>query len=64
MAHRFPRGALDQIHEQHLAGGRHEREVLALPAWVPGEVLRQSKRLLESEAIREISPWLERYGTA
>lgn len=64
LAHRFPVGALDQVHEQHMANGRHRREVVAFPSWVPGEIARQSKRLSESQANRKIKVWLERYGAA
>ena len=64
LAHRFPRGALDQIHEHHLASGQHKREVVAFPSWVPEETAHRSKLLSVSEATREIEPWLERYGVA
>ena len=64
MAHRFSGGALDQISEQHQASGRHTREVVAFPSWVPRATVRQSKLLSESEATREIKLWLERYGAA
>lgn len=64
LAHRFPGGALDQIHELHSASGRHKREVVKFPSWVPAETARQARLLSESEAKREIETWVERYGAA
>jgi hypothetical protein len=51
MACSLPLGALDQVREVHLPSGRHKREDVPFPEWVPDDVLESSK-------------WLERYGDA
>jgi hypothetical protein len=61
-AHRFPPKALDQIVEVHTQSGRHQREDVPFPEWVPESVLRSVRTLSESRAIREIDRWITRYG--
>lgn len=62
MARRFPDHALDQVHEVHLPSGRHQRQDVPFPQWVPESTLAKAKSLSAEEAAREISLWLERYS--
>lgn len=64
MAQRFPSTALDQIIEVHLPSGRHKRQDVRFPEWVPEQVLVISRTLSESQAIVGIEPWLNRYSAA
>lgn len=64
LANRFPKHALDQVREVHLPSGRHKREDVAFPTWVPTSLLEHSKAVSEVEATNEIKTWLDRYGGA
>ncbi len=55
-------GALDRIQEAHLPSGRHKRQDVAFPAWVPDEEMSRARAVPESDAAREIQRWLARYG--
>jgi hypothetical protein len=52
---RFPSHALDQIREVHLASGRHKRQAVPFPVWVPEEVITLSRAVSESDAARRFS---------
>lgn len=43
MAERFPGHALDKVHEVHLPSGRHQRQDIPFPDWVPEPVLKTAK---------------------
>ena len=62
MARRFPPHALDRVQEVHLPSGRHQRQDILFPQWVPDLTLAQAKSTPAREAAREISVWLQRYG--
>ncbi len=62
MSRKFPINALDKVHEVHLPSGRHQRQDIPFPKWVPESVLATSKILSIREATREICIWLERYS--
>ncbi len=64
LAGRFPPHALDQIREIHLPSGRHKREDVPFPKWVPGSVMKESLRVSESDAAKELQPWIDRYSVA
>jgi len=63
LAGRFPAHALDQVREIHLPTGRHKREDIPFPDWVPGDVQRIAATLPVTEAERHITVWLERYAS-
>ena len=62
LSQRFPVGSLDEVREVHLPSGRHKRQDISFPEWVPKEVTTRAGRLPLEEAEREIAKWLERYG--
>lgn len=64
LAARFPSGALDRVQEVHTASGRHQRQDIGFPDWVPEPILAFARSLPESEARGQIQVWLERYGVA
>ena len=64
LAKRFPQHALDKVREVHLASGRHKRQDIPFPEWVPADVARSSKVLSAREAEQQIFVWLNRYGVA
>ncbi len=64
LSNRFPSKALDKVREIHLASGRHKREDIPFPDWIPIDVYQKSKSLEKRDAESEISKWLERYGIA
>ena len=45
MAKKFPSHALDEVQEVHLPSGRHHRDDIPFPDWVPEPVLNSAKRL-------------------
>jgi len=62
MAGKFPGHSLDKVQQIHLPSGRHQRQDLPFPDWVPETVLESAKQLSISEASAEIEVWLQRYG--
>lgn len=64
LSNRFSEHALDQVKEVHLPSGRHKREDIPFPTWVPDDMLSLSKTLTEVQAECQILIWLERYGVA
>ncbi len=62
MVKRFPPHALDQLLEVHLPSGRHKREDVPFPTWVPQNVVAHARLLSQKEATDEIHIWLDRYG--
>ncbi len=38
MVHKFPPHALDKVRQVHMENGRHRREDIPFPAWVPNDV--------------------------
>jgi hypothetical protein len=64
VAHRFPAHALDQVQDAHLPSGRHERQDIPFPDWVPQSVLNAAKGISSEEAALKLQNWLQRYGVA
>lgn len=64
LARQFPDHALDEVHQVHLPSGRHQRQDVPFPDWVPRSVLTSAERLSASAASLEIDVWLKRYGDA
>ena len=64
MVKKFPDHALDKVQEVHLPSGRHERQDIPFPDWVPEPVLKAAARISAQEATAEIHVWLQRYGAA
>ena len=62
MVHKFPPHALDQVRQVHMENGRHRREDIPFPAWVPDDVCELAKSLTVNQAESEILKWIERYG--
>ncbi len=63
LANRFPAQSLDKAQQVHLPSGRHQRDDVPFPDWVPEPVLNASKRISVQDAAAEINVWLQRYGT-
>ena len=62
LAKRFPDHSLDQVREIHMPDGKHRRDDIPFPRWVPEDVMRASRALTLKEAEAVIEPWLIRYG--
>jgi hypothetical protein len=62
LATRFPCGALDRVREVHTTAGRHRREVIPFPQWVPRPVRERASGMPLADAEAEIRVWLRRYG--
>jgi len=62
-AKKFPERSLDKVREVHLPSGRHKREDIPFPEWVPADVLELTKKVSVKEAEKQISTWLARYGS-
>ena len=63
LSQRFPVGSLDEVREVHLPSGRHKRQNIPFPEWVPKEVTTRAGGLPLEEAERGIAKWLERYAS-
>ena len=63
-AKKFPSHALDKVQEVHLPSGRHQRQDIPFPKWVPESVFDAARALPPQEAAVEIQVWLHRYGAA
>lgn len=61
IADELPAGALDQVREVHTASGRHRRQDVRFPKWVPAPVLAEAKSLSKRDARAQVAVWLERY---
>ena len=64
MADRFPRHVLDKVREIHLPSGRHKRQDVPFPEWVPEAILESAGSLSVGEATHQIQTWVQRYGVA
>ena len=63
MAKEFPAHALDKALQVHLPSGRHQRQDVPFPDWVPVSVLGAAGKLSVGDARAEIDLWLQRYGS-
>jgi hypothetical protein len=64
LADRFPAHALDKAVQVHMPTGRHQREDIPFPDWVPDTTRTLARHLSAKDAAAEIEVWLQRYGTA
>ena len=62
MAGQFPVHSLDKVQQVHLPSGRHQRQDIPFPDWVPESVLDSARKLSTPDASAEIETWLQRYG--
>ncbi len=62
LAGRFPGKALHRVRQVHLPSGRHQRQDIPFPEWVPAPVLESARQLSIREAKQQIAKWLQRYG--
>jgi hypothetical protein len=63
-ARMFPDRAFDKVREVHLPSGRHRRQDIPFPEWVPQKVLEAAKNNSDSAAMAAIDVWLQRYGNS
>ena len=63
MAKKFPAHALDKAVQVHLPSGRHQRQDVPFPEWVPQSVTDCARKLSVKDASDEIAIWLQRYGS-
>ncbi len=63
MARKFPAHALDKAVQVHLPSGRHQRQDVPFPDWVPETVMDAAGKLSVRDASAEIEVWLQRYGS-
>lgn len=62
LASKFPEHSLDQVREFHIPSGRHRRDDIPFPRWVPADVMRAAQAMPIGQASDEIHTWLSRYG--
>jgi hypothetical protein len=63
-AKRFPRMHVAMLHEKHTASGKHVKDEIAFPDWVPREVADQARQLDEQSALEDLGAWCVKSGTA
>jgi len=63
MTEEFPAHALDKAVQVHLPSGRHQRQDVPFPGWVPKTVRGIAGKLSARDANAEIEVWLQRYGS-
>lgn len=63
LSQRFPEHSLNRVREVHLSSGRHQRQDIPFPEWVPKEVSAKADTLSLKGAEKKIAIWLERYGS-
>ena len=56
-ADRFPRERLARSREVHTAGGKHVREDMPFPAWVPEDVAASAQGLSLEDALAALGAW-------
>ena len=59
-AKRFPPDRIAQVHEGHTATGRHLSHDIPFPKWVPPDVLKRAKEMMEAEALAALGDWTSR----
>ncbi len=64
IAQQFPAHTLDDVQEVHLPSGRHERQDIPFPDWVPQPIRKTAQGISAEVAARKIRNWLQRYGVA
>jgi hypothetical protein len=58
LANRFAPERLAQVREEHTPSGRHVSREMRFPQWVPHDVLEQSGKLTEEEALATFGQWV------
>ena len=58
LASRFRKDQLARVWDEHTSTGAHRSRREAFPAWVPADVLKESRALSVSEAETILAPWL------
>lgn len=58
IAKQFPSNTIAQLHEEHTESGRHITREVPFPEWVPADVLEQSKKISDAEALEAFGAWL------
>lgn len=48
---------ISQVRQAHTASGRHLNEEVPFPNWVPASILKQARRLSETEALTALGDW-------
>ena len=51
-------GRIARTREVHTAGGKHVRQEMPFPDWVPDLVTRQAERLALEDALAALGPWV------
>jgi hypothetical protein len=64
IANKFPVHALDKVQQLHLPSGRHQRQTVPFPDWVPEDALDSAKRISVARATAELQVWVRRYGAS
>lgn len=64
LSKRFPFGSLDKVQEVHLPSGRHQRQDIPFPQWVPDNVASLAVSISTTDAGKAIGKWVERYAIA
>lgn len=62
LAEKFPVRTLDKARQIHLPSGRHARDDVPFPDWVPAPVLESARSISIKNATLEIDKWLQRYA--
>jgi hypothetical protein len=57
VAKRFRPEQIAQLHEEHMASGRHVTREVAFPEWAPAQVVKRAKVMTEEEALESLGPW-------
>jgi len=63
VAERFPRDHLAQVSEKHTASGRHVKEEVEFPRWVPPELASEARQLDEKSALGALGAWSAKFGS-
>ena len=57
LADRFSTDQIAQVKQEHTAQGRHVNKQVPFPRWVPPPVLKQARKMSETEAIAALGEW-------
>jgi len=57
LADRFSTDHIAQVKQEHTAQGRHVNKQVPFPRWVPPPVLKQARKMSETEAIAALGEW-------
>jgi len=57
IAQRFSSRQIAQVHEEHMASGRHVTREVPFPNWVPSGVAERATSITEGEALSALGRW-------